>query len=388
VTQWTFLVTDLTTATVVDAQSPFTDVVFTDQLCGGGGSFQGVVPAGHKSWSQQLSNDGLRRVIWPCRDGIPQGAYLMTGAQWDTSKTVRSIKGERLDSLLKDRAITKTLTFSVLTDQNDIFRDILRFAIGRSTIFTQPLADQTNMLPQAAIPWIVTDGAQSGRTHVRQETPGNLDDGYPAAARKNVAQMLANLTDLDNGSEYRWLYRLNPSTGLPEMVLDMAASSHKVGTAEDFPARLTFDFPGGNVKSAAYGFDANTMVTRAHVVGQRQDNTTPIGTATYAALWAQGYPLVDKVVSEGSVQSQSVLDGKAIGSLCATTSAWSLTLDGTRRPSFGSYGLGDWVTLRVQQMGASRIDNSVRITGWSVKVDDSGASETVTPTLQAGAWAT
>jgi hypothetical protein len=376
----------LTQATVVDAQCPFTGVSFTDSLNGGGGSFQGTIPAGHKSWSAQLSNDGYRRVIWPCRDGIPQGAYLMTGAQWDTSSTVWSVKGTRLDAILKDRAITKTLTFPN-TDQNDIFRDILRFAIGRSTIFTSPLQDQTDMLPQAAVPWMVTDATSSGINRTRQETQGNLDDGYPAAARKNVAQMLANLTELENGSEYRWLYRMNSTTGLPEMVLDMAASTHMVGTAEDFPGRLTFDFPGGNVQSASYGFDAGTMVTRAHVVGQKQDTTTPIGTASYTELWAQEYPLVDKVVSEGSVQDQNVLDGKASGLMSATTSAWSLTLNGTRKPTFGNYGLGDWVTLRVKQMGADRIDNAVRITGWSVRVDDTGTSETVTPTLQAGAWA-
>lgn len=355
-------------------------MVFTDTLNGGGGSFQGVIPSNRLSANPE--DDGGRVVLWPVRDGVPQGAYLLTGGQLDAAKPTRSIKGERLDAVLADRVITKTLTFAVLTDQNDIFRDILRFAVGRQTIFTQPLADQTDMLPQAAVPWLFTDGAKSGLTHIRQETPGNLDDGYPAAARKNVAQMLANLTNLDNGSEYRWLYRMNLS-GLPEMVLEMAGPTLTVGTPLDYASRLTFDFPAGNVQSAQFGFDATTMVTRAHVVGQKQDTGTPIGSATYPALWAQGFPLVDKVLSEGSVQDQSVLDKKATGMLQGVKSAWSIVLNGNEQPRFGTYGIGDWVTLRVQQMGARRIDKAVRITGWSVKVDDSGTYETVTPTLQA-----
>lgn len=379
-TRWSCLVTDLTTPTVIDAQLPVTGMTFTDTLNGGGGSFEGVIPSDRLS--SRLEDDGLRRVLWPCRDGVPQGAYVLMGGRWDAAKPGRSIRGVRLDGVLSDRVLSKTLTFMVPTDQNDIFRDILRFAVGRQTIFTQPLVDQTDMLPQAAVPWFFTDAAASGINHIRQETPGNLDDGYPAAARKNVAQMLQNLTDLDNGSEYRWLYRMNLS-GLPEMVLDMAGPTHTVGTPQDYASRLTLDYPGGNVRSAAFGFDAGTLVTRAHVVGQKQDTGTPIGGATSPALWAQGFPLVEKTVSEGSVQSQSVLDAKAAGMLTGVRSAWSIVLDGGRRPSFGTYGLGDWVTLRVQQAGARRIDTPVRITGWSVKVDDSGTFETVTPTLEA-----
>lgn len=375
--------TDLTTSTVVDAQVPFTGVSFADSVSGGGGSFTGSCSVNYPAFSAWPSNDGLRRVVWPCRDGNPVGAYLLTGASVpDARATVIQWKGTRLDWILSQRVIVDTLTFTNV-DQNHILRDLIRYAACQTALFSSPPVQQAGMLPQGAVPWLVLDAVTSGVARTRQETVGNTDDGYPASARKNVAQMIKNLTELDQGIEYRWLYRMN--AGLPEMVLDTAGQRLLVGTPEDYQAKLTFDFPGGNIASASWGFDSTTIVTRSHVLGQKQDTTTPIGTATYTDLWALGYPLIDKVGSEGSVQSQGVLDGKAGGMLHAADDAWSITLDGNKRPRFGEYGLGDYVTLRILQAGRRR-DRSMRITGWTVAVSDSGRTEKVTPTVEVGKW--
>jgi hypothetical protein len=320
------------------------------------------------------------------RDGVPQGAYLLTQVKWQPPSVVQTFSGVRLDAVLKDRVIDQTLTFAGV-DQNHIFRDLIRYALGRWTSYSSPAVAKDGV--GFAVPWIVLDETLSGVPRTRQETEGNTDDGYPGTARKQVQQMLTNLTNLRDemgtrGPEYRWLYRMNTSTGLPEMVLDLAGPTALVGRPLDDAGRLTFDFPGGNVLSASYGFDATTIVTYGHVVGQKQDTTQPVGTSVYGDLLTQGYPAVEKVLSESSVQSVSVLNAKAEGLLHATDDAWSLTLGGNKDPKWGTYGLGDWVTLRVRK--GVRVDRQMRITGWSVKVDDSGRSETVSPTVEVGKW--
>jgi hypothetical protein len=371
---------------VVDAQVPFTDVTFTDSLGDGGGSFTGSCAVDHKSWSALISNDGLRRVIWPLRDGVPQGAYLLTQVRWQPPAVKQTFSAVRLDAVFKDRVIDQTLTFNTV-DQNRIFRDLILYALGRYTLYSSPIV--LNARQGFTVPWFTLDDTLSNVTRVRQETTGNADDGYPGSARKPVQQMLSNLSDLRDaagtrGPEYRWLYRMNTSTGLPEMVLDLAGPTFLVGRPVDDAGRLTFDYPGGNVLTASYGFDAGSIVTYSHVIGQKQDTTQPIGTAVFDELLDQGYPAVDRVASESSVQSQSVLTAKAGGMLHATDDAWSLTLDGNKNPRRGTYGLGDWVTLRIRK--GVRVDRQMRITGWSVKVADDGRSEVVSPTLEVGKW--
>jgi hypothetical protein len=385
------MVLDTTTRTLVARHVPFTKVSFSDSLCGDGGTFSAEFPIGHPAFTEWVSSDQLRRVIVPCRDGVPQGFYLLTEVPTnDAASVMQPVRGQRLDWLFGKRAITQTLTFNSV-DQNRIMRDLMRFGMGRSTVYASPSQIlESDVLAAAQIPWIVLDDTVSGVTRVRQETTGNADDGYPGTSRKIVAQMVQNLTNLRDesgtrGPEYRWLYRMN--NGWPEMVLDTAGPSFRVGKPEDSGV-VSFEYPGGRrgtVRSAQYGSDGTTIVTRGHVVGQKQDTAIPVGMATYGGLMDLGFPLIDKVSSESSVQDQGVLDAKAAGLLWAADDAWSLTLDGGGNPSWGSYAIGDWVVLRVRQ-GATPKRRSMRITGWTIAPSDTGVSEKITPTLQVGKW--
>jgi hypothetical protein len=384
--RWSYMVTDTTTQTLVARHVPMTGVSFSDSLMGGGGTFQGSFEINRPEFSEWVSGDQMRRVIWPCRDGVPQGAYLMTACPTaDAATTSQPVRGERLDWLFTRRAITKTLTFSAV-DQNDILRDLLRFGMGRLTEKASPNQScEADVLARAQIPWVALDATLSGVPRTRQETTGNTDDGYPGTARKIVSQMVENITKLEQGPEYRWLYRIRD--GWPEMVLDTAGPSLRVGRPEA-EAAVAFEYPAGrrgSVDSATYGSDGTAMTTRGHVIGQKQDTDLPVGMSTYDELLAQGYPLLDRVVSESSVQSPDVLSAKAAGLLWAADDAWSVSLDGGGNPSWGTYQLGDWVVLRVRQ-GRTPRRRSMRITGWSVEVDDSGRSEKVKPTLQVGKW--
>jgi hypothetical protein len=393
-TRWSYMVTDMTTNRVLAQHVPFTGVTFSDTLMGGGGSFQGSFEIARPGpWSEWLSGDQLRRVIWPMRDGIPQGAYLVT--EVPTTKgdaELQPVAAKRLDCILDYRVIDKTLTF-VNVDQNRIFRDILLYALGRQTFHSSPVQQKnSNVLAAAQVPWIEIDYNLSTKNRTRQDSPGATDDGYPASARKLVAQELKNLCDLRDesgtrGPEYRWLYKRG-GDGLPRMQLEMSPRTFRVGKPEDSSTKVSFEFPGGRnsaVQGASYGSDGTTIVTSAHVIGQKQDTTVPVGTAVYSDLHKMGFPLMEAVSTESSVQDAGVLNAKAAGMLWAAADAWSLELDGSGKPEWGSYSIGDWVVLRVRH-GLTPKRRSMRITGWTIKVADSGWSETITPTLQVGKW--
>lgn len=380
---WSYMVTDLRTRTIVDQACPFTEVSFDEGLRGTGG-FRGKFPTGRPSWSDRLSDDGMRRVVWPMRFGRPVGAFVFTaGSPVDPWRSpVQPIECQHLASIFARRVISHTLTFNQV-DQNNILRDLVRYSLGQSTQYTTPTLG-TGFVP-AAIPWITLDTNLSGILRDRKETEGNTDDGYPASARKNVATCMSQVADLVDGVEWRWVYGLD-TDGYPYMKLDTGGPGnyHRVGRPPGALPPLVFEHPSRTVLSAVYGFDSTKIVSHAHVLGQQREDNQPIGEGTLGWLYDAGYPLLESVFSESSVQSQDVLTGKAQGKVAASDDAWALTLDGQSEPAFTTYGLGDVVTLRVRRQDGKQLPDRAdqRITGWSVRVDDSGASEVVTPTLE------
>jgi hypothetical protein len=173
---------------------------------------------------------------------------------------------------------------------------------------------------------------------------------------------------------------MDPVTELPYVNLVLATP--RVGHGTDFPAKPTFEFPGGNVLTCNYGVDGETLINRADVLGQEREGSKPIGSATWVDTINDGLPLREGVWSESSVSEQATLDQKAWWRIAGHTEAWSLTLSGQRSPVFGSWEIGDFVLLRVKRLGVKLPIQRLRITGWSIKVDDTGLSETITPTLE------
>ena len=388
-TRWSCLVTDVRTSTVVARDVPMTSMTFTDSLTDGG-TFTGSYPAEFPAFSKTLmiGNDLLRRVFWPMRDGQPMGAYIFTGIPpTDIDAVEQQVHGSRIDSVLGKRLIRQTLNFTNV-DQCDIYRDLVRYGLGRTTEHSTPSVSSDS--DAMTVPWIRLDSTMSGVLRTRQETTGNTDDGYPADARKIVGTCLKQLTELSDqaagttGPEARLNYAMDPVTELPYVTVTLGYP--QVGHPAGDPAKPVFEFPGGNILSVKNGADGTAIVTRADVTGQEKEGSKPIGTATYQELHDQGFPLWEGTWSESSVQDVTLLGQKAQGRLHGAQGAWSITLDGNRRPLLGSYDLGDYAWLRLKRGGRRLADTLVRITGWSVAVDDSGVSEIVTPTVEEVPW--
>jgi len=364
--------------TIVQRHVPMTGVTFTDSLTSGGG-FQGTY-----EWDFPGTDvDVINRVcVWPMRDGAPQGCYLLNKKpSTNMLSPAQQVSGVRVDHVLWKRLIRQTLTF-LNVDQHDIFRDLMRYGLGLPTLFASPAVNPDSAVSGSMqVPWFRFSSNISGQPLMtRQETPGNTDDGYPGASRKNVGNCLTQLTQIENGPEYKLAYGLDPATGLPYVLVVLGTP--RVGHGTDFPAKPVFEFPGGNVLTCSYGADGDTLVTRADVLGQDQGGTKPIGTATWTDALNEGLPLYEDVTSESSVSQQNTLDVKAARRLAGHTEGWSITVSGQRSPVFGSWEIGDFVFMRVKRLGKKQPISAVRVTGWSIKVDDSGLSETITPTIE------
>lgn len=377
---WTYLVTDLRTKREI-GRLPFTNVRF-DQALDGSGSFTADTDSSHTAWSDNLADDLMRRVIWPVRAGQPVGAFLLAALPpADMATAVKPVRAVSLAAVLKRRLIQHTLAFNQI-DQNEIIRDLIRYALGRGSLVAQ--VNAALPLSWAAVPWIWLDTNKSGVLRDRLETPGNTDDGYTANGRKVVGDCLDKLRDLEGGAEFRWLYGLD-TAGMPAMRLDTGGppNDHKVGRAPGAAGQLVFEYPSRTVAKCDLGADGEAMVTRAHVVGQDREGVRPIGVATDQSLLDQGYPLLESVWSESSVQEQQTLDAKAAARRSGRSEAVSLVLNGDLPPVFTTYALGDHCALRVRRHDGVRLpDRVIRFTGWSVEVPDSGVGEKVTPAVE------
>lgn len=378
---WSYLVTDLRTTQVI-GRCPLTSVTFAEQL-GGVGSFTGRTPAAWPGWSLLPGDDLKKRIIWPMRAGRPVGAYLLSKVPaFDPAiEQDRGVQADHLAAIFMRRVIRDTISFTQV-DQNNIIRDLFRYGLGTPTQFASPIVNGTTL--GKAIPWIRLDSTTSGVLRDRKEVAGNTDDGYPAAARKIIGTCVKQLTELDDGAELRWLYGLD-SAGLPYMQLDTggASNSHRVGRPKGDTPQIVFEHPSRTVASARFGADGDTIVTRAHVTGQEKEGSRPVGESTGSTLIDQGVPLLESVWSESSVQEQATLDAKAAARRTGAARSWTLSLNGDLPPTFTTYGLGDVVTLRVRRLdGVQMPDQDLRVTGWSVDVDDSLIRETVQPTVE------
>jgi hypothetical protein len=376
------MVTRSLTGELVDPSIPVRGFKFTDSLTAGGGSFDGDMDLGRLSLSARPFDDLGRLLFWPCRDRQPMGCYLWLGTNYDTDSSFQSVKAVRApDYFLARRVIRKTLTFLGVYQQ-DIARDLIRYATGWTTLFTSsPIYPDNDPLVRAAalLPWLRLGDGVSGDLRTRQETPGNTDDGYPAASRKIVQQMLVNLAGLQGGFE--WAYRYGrDGNGLP--FAQWTPGVPTVGVPADTVGKIVLEHPSRVVTKATYGADATDQLTRVETLGQEQNGSRPIGGALNIPA---GAPLLEGIYSESSVGDTGVLDGYSAGHLAdrSPQDGWALTLDGTYKPNMGDYSLGDHIVFRPKATPFQRMkDTTLRITGWSVSVGSDLSTEIVTPVLE------
>lgn len=318
------------------------------------------------------------RVVWPCWNGEPWCAYVITGNAgadpvFDETVTIQGVRADIAMMAMQD--IRHNIQF-VSVDQFRIYQDLFNYGRGLTTNYsTGPVTGSSARVPQGS--WMrCTFPALSGVVRTRRIVPGNQEDGYPANARKIIETCLKQLTELEDGFERRVGASINVD-GDPEMVVVLGYP--RVGY--NLP-KVVFEYPSETVRTCTKAKDGSRFATRVDYIGQESNGSRPIGTALDRGALDAGYPLLARIMSASDVSEVSTLTAKARGKLTGKVPvSWQVTLDPLRQPVWGDYKLGDHILLRLRRTPVQ--DYTLRIIGLSVDVSDDGQA-VVTPTLQSG----
>jgi hypothetical protein len=141
-----------------------------------------------------------------------------------------------------------------------------------------------------------------------------------------------------------------------------------------------FEYPG-NIQSYVWTEDGTKEADSVYVTGSGSGPNQMISTATDTSLIANGYPLLEAVVSSKTVDNQAYLDAYARASLTALTSPIvipEITVRTELDPIFGSYIVGDGVRVRiVDERFPPGIDTYRRIIGLNATPGEGGKPEVV-----------
>lgn len=383
--RWSFPMTHFVTGELLAEHVPFSDVRFSDTL-DNGGVFSARFPVEEigKRFSLQVKEDLWRCMVWPCRYGVPVGAYVLTSLPDESlSSPTVSVGGQRWDAVLSRREVYHDLNF-IGRDQLNIARDLIRYAVGLATHHTEgSIVDPA--VQYKGLPWLRFGLNLSGvvRTVV-VSTASGADPGFDGKSGKTVADMLKQLSeigddeDADPGFEYRADYGIDTDTG--ELWARMTLDSPTVGRTRFDKNRIVFEYPGKAVVKASYGADGQEFATRVRALGRERDGQKPSFSVLNQSMLDAGYPLLDSNFTVDAVLPPTLAArARARRRRSKVTSGWSLTLDGTKDPQFGTYRTGDNVILRSSRLGVRLPDVALRVTGWDVQVVND--QESVTPQL-------
>jgi hypothetical protein len=296
----------MVTGRLVAPDLPFNVDYFDDGLGVAVGSMSGSLPIDGLPVNARDALTRWQRVIWPCLDGQPVGAYVVVAhAPFSAQSNEIGFAAARVDLVLKFRRIWSTLVFSQ-QDQLDMARDILAYAFHRALThqaagYPQPA---TSELPASAdLPWFLVDTAVSGVLRDRLDN----DDGYQRARDLTVADAITSLSQLQNGFETRLDYsQVAPAfTGDGGLRVTFRLGYPNLGRTT---AQGPLEWPDGNVLDWRYASDADEALTMARVFGPGQGAQRIIGPiATDAAMLAGSWPLLMGSTTSTASESATLL---------------------------------------------------------------------------------
>ncbi len=376
--RWSYRATDMLTGRVLADHVPFSKVRFTDTLSNGG-TFTGTYRYGDPKMPIYPWDSIGKTMIWPCRDGVPQGAYVVTSIpNHDQSAPDVPVQGDRFDAILNRREVQHDLNFAA-EDVFAIVRDLLRYAGGIATVnTTTTVVDTAAVAPSKALPWLRWSPTLSGVTATRQvSTTTTSNDGWSGTAGKFVGGLLADLiaeTGLEYRCDYGWddgVYWARVTLGIP------------VGVTRTSDRKVILEFPSKAVPKCTAGADGRDFATRLRVVGKERDGKRPTGVAVNRRLLDLGYPLWDRNITSGAAtETPRLAQAASIGlSRASIATGYQITINPDAEPEWGSYRIGDHVVLRVRRGGVQMPDQVQRIGGWTITPSDTGDGETIVPQL-------
>jgi hypothetical protein len=378
--QWSFIVTDGRPASsggghLVSYAAPYTNVKWSDGL--DQGNLTCSFPLDSVPAVDRLSYcDEDRTVIWPCVNGTPVGAWIVTSQQPRTlgQDTVDLVAQPALWRILDSRIVRSTLVFNQV-DQLDIARDLIRYATNQATT-----SAQFQPVPKGVryeVPWL-----RFGTNLSTRPPRDRLDntDGWQAASRKTIGQCLRSLIELIDGFEVLTVAGLD-DTRMPYL-------EARFGDPEVSPAAPIgrLEWPSAAVTAGTHGRDGSERATLVDVIGAAQEPVAAlIATAVDDLAAARRMPR-EVAVNGGTISLYATLLARAQGELAVNGPAqtgFSLTVGSMPPVEPYSFIWGSRFTLAVEDAGfPDGAEFTVRARGAQVEVGGFGQADTVKLDLQ------
>lgn len=272
------------------------------------------------------------------------GALVWGGMLWtdqpDFDAGTLEIRGEGWHSYFRRRVLRARKVYTA-QDQTTIATDLLNWA------------QDATANPGGSIGVWTLDALATGVLR---------DRTYEAYERKSIGEAIEQLAAVDNGFDFR--YETLYSSGIPGKRFLVQYPNTGRNTA------LVFE---GQLSSMKVTRDATAMATNVDAMGAGEGDARLIASVSDPSLIGV-YPKLDEVISNTDVSILATLDGYARQRLKRGKTPIvipSIDVDPEADPTLGSYIPGDIVTVR-GGYGLVTIDGRFRITGYTVKVDDSG----------------
>jgi len=370
--QYTFLATDLVT-NIVLGELPVNGVTLDGQLNSAGNMgcsanlddpridnaelLARTTPGRTAFWAYRENTIVWGGVIWTREYDSVAGNSAAAGGN---TKTL-ALTGQTFESYAARRFPRSWLSTSV-TNYNQ----------GQISIIDD-LWRQLQSVPNGSI-GVQPFGSYPANDTVRQLTVNGWD------LSTSVDALIQNVIAFSDGPDYTVTWT-EDGNGLPLKQLQLGVPIGNPITTTD----LVLDYPGG-VSTYSYIENASTGANQWWATGDGSDATTTAGVATDQNVLNSGWPLLEGVNNFSGVTDQSIISKLAqdeLQNFPTLDTTYALTLAGNALPEFGSYGMGDFVTVNVQDprfpFGAQF---NIRIIGWSIiPPDTSNGTEQVTPVL-------
>lgn len=183
---------------------------------------------------------------------------------------------------------------------------------------------------------------------------GTHERNYEAGEFRRVGRVLAELQEVQNGPDIRFMPRFTADKLGIEWVLE-------TGTQDEpfLGSSVTHRWDVTAVDSPVSGLeveeDASGLVDLGWATGGSMNDEVLVSRAYHSALVDLGYPLFEDSTAKSTVVQQRTLDEHAeqlvdLGS--APTETWSFDVETTTQPFLGSYFEGDYCELDLRPYGA------------------------------------
>lgn len=360
--EWVWYAVDMSSSTIVS------ELVLTDfsgeVSLGAAGAMSAKVPLGDMTAAERAAaiqvTEPARFGVLAVRNGLVMGEWIIWKRSRDAGSTSVLISGSETISIL-DHRIMHQWDYPGW-DQLTIAHDL--FAWGFNAFGGSPAVT----VPTPAASGVIRDRFYKDI------------DGF-------IGTRVRELSQVQNGFEY-YLTTTMSLAGTATVGRTVNYYYPRAGsdTSMVFELAGTETPAGGNVVTTSVDEDGTRLASSVFSTGANTGQTALNGYYTDTALVAAGYLYLERITSNSTVVTQSVINAYARGGWDDSQTAFQpngLVVFADQVPVLGDYRLGDRVGLYIEPtvlFPAGGYTALVRVVGWTLKPGSAGA-ETVTLTI-------